>query len=120
MNRSSIFLWPVYEVPLSTVDVVERKMNNFLRKWLAVPRTFCSIGLYSTGSKLQLPITSLVEKYKATKSCHQAEIEVRTGCKWSDSRAIREAEEQLQHAGVVGSINQGRLGLRYRTRLNWK
>ncbi|KAK0136941.1 hypothetical protein N1851_026874 [Merluccius polli] len=53
----------VYEVPVSTVEVLERKMNTYLRRWLGVPRSFCSIGLYSTGSKLQLPVTSVVKEH---------------------------------------------------------
>lgn len=59
-------LWPllVYKVPLTTVEALERKFNNFLRRWLSVPKSFCSICLYSTGSKLQLPITSVMEEYK--------------------------------------------------------
>lgn len=63
-------LWPMleYEVPLLKVKALGRKLNNFLRRWLAVPTSFCSIGLYSTGSKLQLPISSVVEEFKATKA----------------------------------------------------
>ncbi|KAK0143400.1 hypothetical protein N1851_018471 [Merluccius polli] len=66
-------LWPllVYEVPATTVEGLERKMNTYLRRWLGVLRSFCSIGLYSTGIKLQLPVTSVVKGYKATKT-HQA------------------------------------------------
>ena len=45
-----------HKVPVSTVEGLERKMNTYLRRWLGVPRSFCSIGLYSTGSKLQLPV----------------------------------------------------------------
>lgn len=62
-------LWPllVYKVPLKTVEALERKFNYFLRRWLSVPKSFCSICLYSTGSKLQLPITSVMEEYKTAK-----------------------------------------------------
>lgn len=90
-----------------------------------IPRSLRSIGLYSTCSKLQLPITYVVEEYKATKACQammlrnskddrvrQAEI------KWLASRA--EAEEWLQHTDIVGSVSQGRLGLGCTTRSSWK
>ena len=62
--------WPllIYEVPVSTVEGLEKKMNTYPSRWLGIPRRFCSIGLYSTGSKLQLPVTSVVEEYKATKT----------------------------------------------------
>lgn len=123
----------MYEVPVSTVEGLERKLNTYLRRWLGVPQSFCSIGLYSKGSKLQLPITSVVEEYKATKTCQammlrdskdervrQADIVVRTGRKWSASRALREAEDRLHHADIVGSVAQGRLGLGCSTRPNWQ
>ncbi|KAK0147668.1 hypothetical protein N1851_012858 [Merluccius polli] len=125
-------LWPllVYEVPISTVERLERKMT-YLRRWLGIPRSFCSIGLYSTGSKLQLPVASVVEEYKATKThkammlrdsqdarVPQADIEVGTGRKWSASRALREAEDHLQHADIVGSVAKGRLGLGCSTRVS--
>ena len=127
-------LWPllVYEVPVSTVEGLERKLNTYLRRWLGVPRSFCSIGLYSTGSKLQLPISSVVEEYKATKTrqammlrdskderVREAGIAVRTGRKWSASKALKDAEDRLHHADIVGSVAQGRLGLGYTTRTSW-
>ena len=49
----------------------------------------------------------------------QADIEVRTGRKWSASRALREAEDRLQHADIVRSVAQGRLGLGCSTRVSW-
>ena len=128
-------LWPllVYEVPLTTVEALERKINNFLRRWLSVPKAFCSIGLYSSGSKLQLPITSVVEEFKTAKvrlammlrdsndqAVRQANITVKTGRKWKATRALREAEERLQHADIVGTVTQGRLGLGVITRASWK
>lgn len=128
-------LWPLlmYEVPVSTVEGLERKLNTYLRRWLGVPRSFCSIGLSSKGSKLQLPMPSVVEEYKATKThqammlrdskderVRQADIVVRTGRKWSASRALREAEDRLHHADIVGSVAQGRLGLGCSTRSSWQ
>ena len=40
-------LWPllIYEVPMSTVEELERKITTFLRQWLGVPRSFSNIGL---------------------------------------------------------------------------
>lgn len=56
-----------YEVPLTTVEALEMEINNFLRRWRAVPKRFGSIGMYSSGSKLRVPITSVVEEYKTTR-----------------------------------------------------
>lgn len=64
-------LWAllIYEVPVSTVEGLERKMNTYLRRWLGFLRSFCSIGLYSKGSKLQLSVTTVVKECKAIKTC---------------------------------------------------
>lgn len=50
---------------MSTVEALERKIN-FLRRWLSVPKSFCSISIHSSGSKLQLPMMSVMEEYKTT------------------------------------------------------
>ncbi|KAJ7995782.1 hypothetical protein DPEC_G00248160 [Dallia pectoralis] len=128
-------LWPllVYEVPLTTVETLERRINSFLRRWLFVPKSFCSIGLYSSGSKLQLPITSVVEEFKTAKvrlammlrdsndqAVRQANIVVKTGRKWKASGALREAKERLRHGDIMGTVTQGRLGLGVITRASWK
>lgn len=67
---------------------MERKLNTNLRRWLGVPRSFCSIGLYSAGSKLQLPITSVVEEYKVTKTRHTMMLR--------DSK-----DERVREAGII-------------------
>ncbi|KAK0139194.1 hypothetical protein N1851_024122 [Merluccius polli] len=112
-------LWQllVYEVPVSTVEGLERKMNTYLRRWLGFSRSFCSISLYSTGSKLQLPAMMLRDGQDAR--VRQVDIEVRTGRKWSANRALREAEDRLHHADIVGSVAQGRLGLGCSTKVSW-
>ncbi|KAK0139991.1 hypothetical protein N1851_023098 [Merluccius polli] len=58
-------LWPllVYEVPVSTVEGLERKMNTYLRRWLDL-----LLHWHSTGNKLQLPVISVVEEHKETKT----------------------------------------------------
>ncbi len=128
-------LWPllVYEVPTSTVERLERRISSYLRRWLGVPRSFSSVGLYSTGSKLQLPIRAITEEYKATKARQvmmlkeskdekiiDAGIEVRTGRKWKASEAVKDAESRLQHKDIVGTLAHGRLGLGCITRSSWK
>ena len=42
------FLWPLmlYEIATSTVEGFERLINRHLRRWLGVPPSFTSIGLY--------------------------------------------------------------------------
>lgn len=95
----------IYELPISTVE----------RIWLGIPKSFCSIGLYSTGSKQ--PVTSIVEEYKLTKTLQammlqnskdvrlwQADTEVRRCCKWLASRALREMEALADMRKPLGQL----------------
>ena len=114
----------IYDVPLSTVEVLERTISSYLRRWLNVPRSLSSIGLYSTGSKLQLPLSSLVEEYKVAKVRQAvmlrdsndkyvsgAGIKLRSGRKWQVEEAVNLAEERLRQSDIIGTVTHGRLGL---------
>ena len=105
-------LWPllVYEFPLSGVEGLERKISSHLRRWLGVPRSFSSVGLYSTGAKLQMPLKPLTEEFKVTKArqvlmlrnskdpkIREAGVTVRTGRKWKAEEAVEVAESWLKH-----------------------
>ncbi|XP_033750531.1 uncharacterized protein LOC117334822 [Pecten maximus] len=127
--------WPLmlYEIGVTTVEGLGRTINRHLRRWLGVPPSFSSIGLYSRTSKLQLPFTSLVEEYKVGKArlimtlktskdekVRQAGVHVRTGRKWSASRAVEDAESRLRHKDIVGTVCQGRQGLGTTHRQSWR
>lgn len=128
-----LWLLLMYEVPLTTVEALERRISTFLRRWLSVPKCFSSVSIYSSGSKLQLPLTSVVEEFKVAKArqvimlrdssdqlVRQADITIRSGRKWSANRAVADAEARLHHKDIVGTVNQGRLGLGVITRARWK
>ena len=100
-----------------------REAEKKLRKWLDIPPSFTLISLYSRTSKLQFPFTSLVEEYKVGKTrlvmtlkdskdekVRAAGVEVKTGRKWSASKAVTEAECRLRHKDIVGTVAQGRQG----------
>ncbi|VDI57596.1 Hypothetical predicted protein [Mytilus galloprovincialis] len=127
-------LWPllVYEFPLSKVEALERKISACLRRWLGVPRSFSSIGLYSTGTKLQLPMKALTEEYKVTKTrqvmtlrdskdakVRGAKVKIRTGRKWKAEEAVKEAETRLKHSVIVGVTAVGRQGFGMTTKPRW-
>ena len=61
--------WPLttYEVALSRVESTERTCNTYIRKWHGLPRTINTSSLYRQKGALQLPLTSIVEIYKAGK-----------------------------------------------------
>lgn len=58
-------LWPllVYEVPMSTVESMERRTSSFLRRWLGLPCGFSSAALYGIRNILQLPFSGLKEEF---------------------------------------------------------
>ena len=62
-------LWPltIYEIGLSVVEKLERKVNRYTRKWLGLPPALSSVALYSRSTSLRLPLRSIVEKYKLSK-----------------------------------------------------
>ncbi|KAI4894731.1 hypothetical protein NFI96_019371 [Prochilodus magdalenae] len=63
-------LWPllVYDVPVTTVKGFEKKVTQYLRRWLGLPRSLSNIGLYGRKTKLQLPFNSLTEEFEAIRA----------------------------------------------------
>ena len=62
-------LWPlmIYEVAESRVEIIEKKFRAYTREWLGLPKCLNNNALYGRGLHLELPVTSLVEEYKAGK-----------------------------------------------------
>ena len=117
---------------MSTVEKMEGKINCFLRKWFGVPKCLATNDLYSSSSKLQLPLKSVLEEYKVGKVRFQLMLrdskdqairdhypDLRSGKKWTAMEAIDEAEARLQHKDVVGAVQQGRTGLGWKSWRPW-
>ena len=105
----------IYDIPISPVEKMERKISGRLRKWLSIPKSFTNIGLYGKTTKLCLPFTSLVEKYKEIKTRTQetldnakdpvlrsAGIQLQCGNKWLVRLTVNEAECRLKHKDLIG------------------
>ena len=118
--------WPflLYEIPMSTIQNMEKACSKFLRKWMGVPPCFSTTNLYSKSSKLSLPLSSISEEFKATKvraitilqsskdlTVHKAGDQQYTGRKWNARDEMKRAQEQLRHHDIVGTVCKGRLGL---------
>lgn len=121
---SCYLLLLVYEVPISTVETLERKVSSCLRRWLGLPRSLSNITLYGNTTKLPLPLKSLEEEFKVTRTREvliyrdsndpkvaQAGVVVKTGRKWSASSAVLDVEARLRHKDLVGVVAHGRAGL---------
>jgi hypothetical protein len=111
---------------------MERTINGFLRRWFGVPKSFTSLGLYCTKSKLQLPLKALTEEYKVTKArqvimirdsvdekVREAGVKILTGRKWKAEEAVKDTESLLRNSDIVGTVTEGRLGLGCATRSQW-
>ena len=119
-------LWPllVYHISITTVESLERAISNRLRRWLGLSRCLSGAVLSGKSNALRLPCSSLVEKFKITKTSSllqyaesedpkvaAAGIQIRSGRKWSAKRELQVAEERLRHKAILGLIAKGRAGL---------
>ena len=88
------------------MEALERIASRHLRKWLGVPPRFTR----EETNKLQLPLSSLVEKFKIVKTrpvltlrdspdelIREAGIQTRTSRKWSATESVNQAENNLKH-----------------------
>ncbi|TWW79887.1 hypothetical protein D4764_10G0009170 [Takifugu flavidus] len=109
---------------MSTVEMLEQNISQFLRRWLGLPRSLSSIALYGHSTMLQLPISGLSEEFMVTRARElmmyrdssgtkvaTAGILVKTGRKWKAQKAIDRAEARLQHNILEGNMAVGRAGL---------
>ncbi len=116
--------WPltIYELPITTVEKMERTMTSYVKKWLGVPRCLTNISLYGKGV-LELPITSLTEEYKCSKVRLQMTLKdsrdqtisnavppLLTGWKWTPSDTVQQATSALRNSDIVGHVQLGRGG----------
>lgn len=102
---------------------MERKVSNYLRRWLELPKSLSSIALYGHHNKLQLPFKCLEEEFKVTRTREmlqyrdskdlklaKAGIRVRTGRKRKAEEAVQVAEASLRHKRLVGVVTQAEWG----------
>ncbi|XP_052256524.1 uncharacterized protein LOC127861838 [Dreissena polymorpha] len=113
-------IWPLvlYEVPITTVEALERSTSRHLRKWLGVPPSFTSIGLYGKSNKLQLLLSSLVEEFKTAKA--RLVLTLRDSPdELIPTESVSQAENELKHKDIVGVTAVGRDGIGARKVVLW-
>ena len=114
----------LYEVAITTVEGMERKISGYLRRWLGLPNSLSSAALYGITNAIQLPFRGLKEDFVVTRTRQAilyrdsrdlkvsgAGIEIHTGRKWSAARELKVAEERLQQKAIVGTVASGTRGL---------
>ncbi|XP_063062183.1 uncharacterized protein LOC134455057 [Engraulis encrasicolus] len=109
---------------MTTIELIERRANKHLRRWLGIPPSFSSVGLYIRSGQLQLPLSSVVEEYKVAKCrvvlslrdsnddlISQAGMTTRSGRKWAANVAVDQAVSSLKLRDIVGNQCIHRQGL---------
>jgi hypothetical protein len=97
--------------------------NNYIRKWLGLPRCFSDAGLFGQ-SMLELPIKSISLGYKQEKARLELELKnsadplirsantpIRTGRKWKAQAEVDRAITSLQHREVMEAVQTSRAGM---------
>ena len=121
-----MWLLMMYEVAISHVEEMEWKVSSYIRKWLGIPRSLSNIAFYGHNTKLQLPLSSLIEEFKVTKArlymmlrdsedqvIRDTLLEVKTGMKWSAREEVEAMKSRLQHKDIVGANLEWKSWFRY-------
>ena len=58
-------MWPlrIYNIPLTTIDNLQKLLTKFIKKWLGIPANLSTASLYSKSTKLRLPFSELQEEF---------------------------------------------------------
>ena len=67
LEYSGLFLLLIYEIPISHASFLEKKISNFIRKWLNIHSSTTDISLYSLISPCPLPTKSSTSILKSSK-----------------------------------------------------
>lgn len=118
-------LWPllVYEVPISTVETLERKVSTSLRRRLGLPRSLSNIALYGNTTKLRLPLV-FGRGVPGDSDTRGADVQRLKRSKGGPGRSGGEDRKEvecqgccagcrgtLRHKDLVGVVAHGRAGL---------
>ncbi|KAL0189460.1 hypothetical protein M9458_016559, partial [Cirrhinus mrigala] len=120
-------LWPLKlcDITSSTVLKMDAKANNYIRKWLGLPRCLSTSALFgknilrllmktiSLGYKLEKVRLLLELKDSPDPVVRTANAQVHTGRKWDAPQAVHVT--RLKHQEVVGLIQHGRAGFGWAT-----
>ena len=116
--------WPllIYEISISVVNCLERKISSFLRKWLNIHHSATNICQYFSTCPCPLPLKSLTSILKSTKvsghlllraSADKQILETASQLKcgfWDVAEAVDDAESRLEFQKVIGYHQTSRAG----------
>ena len=118
----------IYDITMTTITAMEKKISSYLRRWLGLLRSLSSIASYGSTKTLQLAFKGPTEEYMVTKTREvmmlknskdpkvaTTSIKVRKGRRWNASLELEIAEERLRPKALVGRVAEDRTGLGYCT-----
>ena len=115
-------LWPltIYNVPMSKVTELQKKITSKLKSWLGFPKPLSVECLYTKSGKLQLPFSELTEEVMAAKArvlttleesddpcVRNAGVKVDGGRKADTPKSVNEAKSKLRIQEITGIANRG-------------
>lgn len=114
----------IYEIPLSWVEVIEPKINKYLRKWLGISKNVSDVALFCKESPCALPLRSLTKDFKKTKTNAMMQLKqskdesvnknvprLKTGSKWKVEDAVNRAESRIRLNEIIGQGQTSKAGL---------
>ena len=118
----------LYDITMTTIIAVEKRISSYLRTWLGLPRGLGSIVLYEWTNTLKLSFRRQTEEYMITKTREAMMfqkskdsnvathgIKVRASRRWNASLELRIADKRLRHKTFFGTVAVGRISLGYCT-----
>ena len=91
---------------------MEWLISKSIKKWLGVPNSLTNVALYSSSTKLKLPMLSLVEEYKLGKArLFQMLRDSRDPLVKNAQPSVENAEAALRMKEIIGSVANGKAGL---------
>jgi hypothetical protein len=122
-------MWPLKlcDILSSAVLKMDAKANNYIRKWLGLPRCLSRAALFGRNT-LRLPLKTISLGYKLEKVrllfelkdspdpvVKSAKVQVKTGRRWDASQALDQAITRMKHQELVGAVQYGTAGFGWRT-----
>ena len=108
----------IYDIPLSTIEWMEKGQNLFLRKWFGFAQHLSDVALYCDRVPCPLPLKSLVALFKETKVTTYMQLKYSrddqvancatgrrdAGTKWKTVNALDIAESRRSVKSVIGNV----------------
>ena len=114
----------IYEIGISNIEILEKTISKYIRKWLGLHQSLTKLALYSKHSPCPLPFKSLLTLFKTSKASSFLQLQYSSdanisgsnyepscGRSWSVRNAVADAECDMRTERIVGHTQYGKAGL---------